>query len=75
MAHKTSSPHAAKPDSSSADSGEQLIRDRAYQLYLERGCTDGHDLDDWLMAEGEILGKRPSESATTYEAAASAATA
>ena len=30
------------------------IRDRAYELYLERGQEAGHELDDWLQAEGEI---------------------
>ena len=23
----------------------------AYELYVQRGCTDGHDFDDWLTAE------------------------
>ncbi len=23
----------------------------AYALYVERGCVDGYDLDDWLKAE------------------------
>ncbi len=35
---------------------EQRIRDRAYALYLQRGCEDGHDLDDWLEAKAEVLG-------------------
>ena len=26
---------------------------RAYELYLARGCEDGHDVDDWLQAERE----------------------
>jgi hypothetical protein len=26
---------------------------RAYQIYLERGGADGHDVDDWLQAERE----------------------
>lgn len=30
---------------------EQQIQQRAYQLYEQRGRTDGHDLDDWLRAE------------------------
>jgi hypothetical protein len=30
------------------------IAARAYQYYLERGGLDGHDLDDWLLAEREI---------------------
>jgi hypothetical protein len=35
---------------------EQRIRQSAYQLYEQRGRTDGHDLDDWLRAEREIKG-------------------
>jgi hypothetical protein len=33
---------------------EEEIRQRAYELYQERGRADGHDLDDWLRAEEEI---------------------
>lgn len=32
---------------------------RAYELYRERGCHDGQELDDWLKAEREILGRAP----------------
>jgi hypothetical protein len=35
---------------------EQQIQQRAYELYEQRGWTDGHDLDDWLQAECEIKG-------------------
>ena len=28
---------------------EEEIRRRAYQLYEERGCTPGHENDDWLV--------------------------
>ena len=28
---------------------------RAYHLYLGRGATHGHDLDDWLEAERQVL--------------------
>ena len=31
------------------------IRRRAYQLYEERLWEDGHELEDWLRAEEEIL--------------------
>ena len=31
------------------------IRQRAYQLYEARGREDGHEQDDWLQAEVEIL--------------------
>jgi Protein of unknown function (DUF2934) len=30
------------------------IRLRAYEIYIERGGTDGRDLDDWLQAEKEF---------------------
>jgi hypothetical protein len=33
---------------------EEDIRHRAYELYVQRGRKDGHDLDDWLRAEEEI---------------------
>ncbi len=26
----------------------------AYSLYEQRGCEHGHDLEDWLRAEGEV---------------------
>ena len=34
----------------------QLIAQRAYEIYEARGCVDGFDEQDWLQAEGEILG-------------------
>ena len=30
------------------------IKDRAYQIYLERGARPGNELDDWLRAEREL---------------------
>jgi hypothetical protein len=33
---------------------EEQIRCRAYEIYQAHGKTDGHDLEDWLIAEGEI---------------------
>jgi len=34
---------------------EAKIRERAYQLYEERGGTPGHENEDWLRAEREIV--------------------
>jgi hypothetical protein len=34
---------------------EQEIAARAYAIFLERGATDGHDLEDWLQAERELV--------------------
>ncbi len=33
------------------------IAERAYELYVQRGQEDGHDLEDWLKAERQILPK------------------
>jgi len=46
------------PASSEApnDVREQIAR-RAYELYEARGREDGHDVDDWLRAEAEIIGE------------------
>lgn len=37
---------------------EAKIRQRAYELYLERGNTPGHENEDWLKAEREILARQ-----------------
>ena len=37
---------------------EDAIRERAHQLFEERGFEHGHDLDDWLQAEAEIASKK-----------------
>jgi Protein of unknown function (DUF2934) len=33
---------------------EQEIRDRAYEIYLQRGAQPGYELEDWLQAEREL---------------------
>lgn len=42
---------------------EDAIRKRAYQLYEQRGRLDGHAVDDWLAAEGELQLKSKSAAA------------
>ncbi len=43
---------------------EAEIRRRAYQLYEQRGCMPGHENEDWLVAEREILSRyNPQQSA------------
>ena len=34
--------------------GDEEIRLRAYEIYLERGEQPGRELDDWLQAEREL---------------------
>lgn len=33
---------------------EEEIRNRAYEIYLERGGQPGYELEDWLQAEREL---------------------
>jgi hypothetical protein len=37
---------------------EEEIRLRAYELYLERGETPGHESEDWLIAEREVRSRQ-----------------
>lgn len=68
-AHKESNPKAAAAPMKnslgtvtmmpSAVLSEGKARERAYELYEGRGREPGHDVQDWLRAEAEILtGKR-----------------
>lgn len=36
---------------------EDRVMRRAYDIFLGNGSTNGHDLDDWLAAERELLRK------------------
>ncbi len=35
---------------------QEKIETRAHEIYLARGAEPGHELDDWLQAEREIMG-------------------
>jgi hypothetical protein len=39
---------------------ENKIRERAHQLYEDRGREPGKDQQDWIQAEHEILNQRSS---------------
>jgi hypothetical protein len=34
---------------------EEHVRARAYQIFKERGGQPGHEMDDWVQAEYELL--------------------
>jgi hypothetical protein len=36
---------------------ESEIRRRAYELYERRGCEPGHENEDWLVAEREVVAR------------------
>jgi hypothetical protein len=39
------------------------IRRRAYELYEQRGCLEGFEKEDWLVAEREVLARYNQHSA------------
>jgi Protein of unknown function (DUF2934) len=52
---------------------EEKIRFRAYELFQQRGCQHGRDLDDWLQAEAELLHRKMEPTAVNVAKAAAAA--
>jgi CheY-like chemotaxis protein len=44
------------PDALPATMADRDIARCAYDLYLMRGCEQGHDVDDWQRAEQELRG-------------------
>jgi len=51
------SPTETRATESLADLQGQISR-RAFELYELRGREDGHDLNDWLQAESELVPPR-----------------
>jgi len=46
-------PHAESQQMVTIPSEE--IAKRAYELFMARGAEHGNDLDDWLLAESELV--------------------
>lgn len=43
-----------KEEKDKREISEKQIAERAYQLWLNRGCEHGHDAEDWRQAEEEL---------------------
>jgi len=65
----------ANADMGSQELTEEIIRLRAYELFEQRGGRHGYDMDDWLQAEAEVMGKKRVPSAERTERARDAAAA
>jgi hypothetical protein len=52
-------PESAEPGLQPGAVAEFEVRTLAYEIYLSRGCSDGHDLDDWYAAERELRARLP----------------
>ena len=37
------------------DQVQEMISNRAFEIFLARGSEHGHDLEDWFHAEKEVL--------------------
>jgi len=60
MPEISSAPAIRKNGASAATTSidlEAQIRQRAYELYEERGCTPGQETEDWCRAEREVLAR------------------
>ncbi len=52
---QSAAPKAKKaPAKTSSKPTHEQIAKRAYEIYLERGCTSGDPMQDWLRAEQEL---------------------
>jgi hypothetical protein len=51
-------PSTATDTSAYPSVSEERIRQRAYELYVQRGGHDGGHVDDWFRAEAELRGRR-----------------
>ena len=47
----------SNPTVKSPNPTREEIELRAFQIFIERGGADGHDVDDWVQAEQELLEK------------------
>jgi hypothetical protein len=56
MKSSTRNPLAASPRSIELSDGmRDRIAQKAFELWQERGCRDGHDFEDWLDAEAIVM--------------------
>jgi Protein of unknown function (DUF2934) len=58
---------AEGPDIGSQELTEEIIRKRAYEMFELHGCQHGHDVEHWLEAEAEVVGKKSSSPADAKE--------
>ena len=47
------SPSPGTTETSPEETDGDIAR-RAFELYCERGCHDGHDVEDWLQAARDL---------------------
>lgn len=55
----TTAAHAEPATPSLPVQDRDAVARRAYDLYLARGREEGHDVEDWLQAERELVAGPP----------------
>lgn len=58
MVWKIANKPAPSLDQGSLEITEEYIRLHSYKLFEQRGREHGHDIDDWLQSEAEIVEKK-----------------
>jgi mannose-1-phosphate guanylyltransferase len=53
-AHHNQNQKEQRDDIAASTPSRDEVARRAYELYVQHGCTNGRDLDDWLQAEREL---------------------
>lgn len=59
---KTDSPQINSPQTAARPSHDEIAQ-RAYEIFLQRGCPEGRDMDHWLEAETQLMASRQQASA------------
>jgi hypothetical protein len=59
----------SRPEGEIATPIEERIRIRAYEIWLQNGCRDGCDIEEWLEAEREVRGETAPRTQTMSSAA------
>ncbi len=63
MPNPARTPVTTPEASQSPEMIQEQIRQRAYELYEQRGREEGHDSDDWLTAESQVTDRTKQEAA------------
>ncbi len=61
--HASPAPETIRHTTEPTGELERRIRLRAYELFEQRGGEHGHDLEDWLQAELELIQRKPEKTA------------
>ena len=53
--HAVNNPNVQPSKDGMSEQMRESIQLRAYELYQHRGSEPGHDVEDWIRAEAEIM--------------------